>query len=157
EPATVLVGPFEVDETASIERPLPYRTQLRMCGEDRAVRRSGVEPDIEDVGFLPERALGVATRTAQTKRREVRYRPLEPHVRSVASRERGGALHDARIQPALRAGFAVERGDPDAPRALARQAPIGAQPHRVTDAVARRWRLPAHVPVDDLERPIAMP
>src|SRR5262249_49950989 len=63
---------------------------------------------------------------------------------------------DAWIEPAFLARFAVQRRNADTPRALPGQTPVGPQPHRVADAVARRGWLPAHALVDGLERALAM-
>ena len=137
-------------------RALPRRRQLGMRDLHRAMGRAGVEPHVEDVGLLAERSGAPAAGTAQVLANEFRDRALEPHVRPMRARQRGGAIDHARIEPALFAALAIERRDTDAPRALARETPVGTQAHGVADAVARRRRFPAHPLVDHLERARAM-
>ena len=87
----------------------------------------GVEPDVEDVGLLPERAAAALPargpggqqlrgRARGTTRRRPRRLPSDG----------GDVLDDRLLEERRAAGLAVERHDRHAPHALARDGPVGA-------------------------------
>ncbi len=164
EPAPVLVGSLEVGDAArrgrgargGRARARPRVAEDRVRDLDRAVGAAGIEPHIEDVGFLAKRPGLAALRAGEARGQEVLDRLLVPRVGASRARDLGGAAHDARLEQRCLARLAVDRGDAHAPGALARQAPVGAQAHRLADAVLGRGRLPAHRAVDQGEGAVAM-
>src|SRR6266850_2215006 len=135
----MLVGALEVgDAPALTPRARPGVAKSRVQRLERTMRAARVEPHVEDVSFLAERP-GLPARGAGEARRQERLdRLLVPGVRPVRPRQLGGPSHDVRVEQRGLAGPAVERRDPHAPGALARQAPVGPQAYRFADAILRR-------------------
>ena len=158
EPAAMLIRPLEVEHLGlAPARELPRRLELGVRHLERAVRAAGVEPHVEHVLFLPERARRAARGAAEARGKEVLHRLLVPHVGIGGAHEPRRPRHDTRVQRRLAAGLAVDRGDPHAPCALARQAPIRPVLHRVADPVARGGRVPAHRVLHAIETAVPVP
>src|SRR5204862_7948622 len=81
---------------------------------------------------------------------------LVPGVGAVLARALGGEPDHAGIEQRVPARLAVERRDSHAPGALARQAPVGAQAHRLADAVLRARGIPAHRVLDQAQAAVAV-
>ena len=82
-------------------------------------------------------------------------RPLVPRVGAVLSNTVAALLDERRREDRFAAPRAVERRDRHAPRALARDAPVGAVRDHVVDAVVAPRRDPLHVVIDRVERRLA--
>ena len=133
EPAAVLVGAFEVQR----QRP----AQLRVVELHAFVARSGIEPDIEDV-LLPLEVAAAARRAAHAGRQEVGQVPLVPGVRPMLLEQLGGALDNRRVERRFTARHALQGGYRHAPRALARDAPVGPCRQHVADPLLAPGREP---------------
>src|SRR3970040_915655 len=112
EPPAVLVGPLEIH--------LRGPTELGPRLEHRRVAAPRVEPDIQDVGLLPE-ALAAALRAPRACWQERRGLPRVPLVTAPAlAEDPRDVLDHLLIEQQRPASLAVERDDRHAPDALAR-------------------------------------
>src|SRR5688500_15085617 len=75
EPAAVLIMPLDVDR----DRPTKLRSAFAHC----QMRGAGVEPDVENVELLPERA--GATLTGVAVGEKIRCRSIEPRIGSFSA------------------------------------------------------------------------
>ena len=134
EPPAVLVRALQVH----VRRP----AQLGVLLQDGRVAASGVEPDVEDVGLLPERA-AAALPARGPGGEQLRGRAEVPLVGALAGfHPRGDVLDDRLLEEDRAAGLAVERHDRDAPHALARDRPVGSVGDHVRDALLAPRRDP---------------
>ena len=101
--------------------------------EHRAAGAAGVDPHVERVGGFGDGG-GAGPVGGLHERPQFGGGFLEPHVGAVLLDECGDGADDARVEERI-AGRVVERRDRYAPRALARDAPVGAGFHRAFDAV----------------------
>ena len=133
EPAAVLVAALQVH----VGRPAQPFAAL----QHGRVRRARVEPDVEDVRLLAERA-AAALRAAEALGQQRRGVAVVPGVGALALEHVRHAPRQLRTEQGLAAALAVERGDGHAPQALARDAPVGTGLDHVVDAVASPGRVP---------------
>ncbi len=127
EPAAVLVGALEVE----VDGEGGFAETVAQGG---VPRRAGLEPDIEDVARLLERVevdvlrrIGVGAQVVV--REEFARRHLEPRVAALLAEQLRDGAHGrgGEERGGLAAGVLLEeRGDGETPRALARDAPVGA-------------------------------
>ena len=141
----MLVAAFEVD----VGRP----GQLGPDRQHRLVARSGVEPDVEDVHLALERR-AAARRARQARRgRTPRSAARTTRRRRTARTPPPPARRVAGVRIGFAAARAVDRRDRHAPRALARDAPVGPVRDHVVDAVVAPRRDPLHLVVDRVRAP----
>ena len=145
EPAAVLVAAFEID----IGRP----GQAVAAVEHGEMAGAGIEPDVEDVGFLGNSVDAAFARTAHPGR-SIRRPICRTRRRRYAREKIDHAVEDLAIGERLAALFAIENGDGHAPDALARDAPIGARGDHVGDALFAPVGHPLDV-LDGVERALA--
>src|SRR5687767_12469031 len=86
------------------------------------MRRARVEPDVENVELLAERA--GATLTGVAGGQKIRCRSIEPRIRSLGAKILADLLEKRRTRYRLVALLAVENGDWNAPESLPRDDPI---------------------------------
>ena len=137
--------------TLQIERRRP--AQIRPRAEHRLVTRARVEPDVEDVAFALERPIA-ARRAGEVRGQEVVEIALVPGVGAVLVEHRCRPLDERRRQRRLAARRAVEGRDGNAPRPLARDAPVGPVGHHVADPLLPPRGKPLDAG-DGVERPPA--
>ena len=89
--------------------------QPEILGQHGAMARSRLEPDVEDVAFLPERR-AAALGTGCARRRQLLDRPGEPGVGSLGAEEIAEMADRLGGQELVMTGRAAERGDRHAPR-----------------------------------------
>ena len=134
EPAAVLVRALEV------EVDLLARRQQLALGHRRP-RHTRLEPDVDDVVLLVERA-PAAGAGRRVRRQQLGGRPREPRVRALATEDLRHVLDNLGVEQILPAFRAAERRNRHAPDALARQAPVGARLDHAADAVLAPGRDP---------------
>ena len=124
EPAAMLVGAFEID----VGRPLQVGPVLQR----ENMRRTGIEPDIEDVGDLRPRLVGAASEEAFTRALG------KPGIRALLFEGVRDALVDRLVLEHVAVGVG-EDGDRHPPGALPRQHPVRALlDHRAQPRLACR-------------------
>ena len=122
------------------------QVQAVFFGEDGEMAGAGIEPDVENVGFLAEgcaAALGALAAGAH----EFGGGFGIPNVGGVLAELRDDAIENRFIGEWLGAAFAIEDGDGHAPDALARDAPIGAR----RDHVGHALFAPGGIPLNFLD------
>ncbi len=123
--------------------------------QHRLVARARVEPDVEDVALALERR-PAARRAGQARRAGTpRSAARTRRRRRTARRPPRPGRSAPRVSTASPQRGAVERRDRHAPRALARDAPVGAVRHHVEDAIVAPRRDPRHLVVDGVPRGVA--
>ena len=145
EPAAVLIAAFDVH----IRGP----GQLVGGGEHGQMARAGIEPDIQDVGFLTELG-GAAFGASHAGRQQLGGGALIPDVSGVLGEEAHDAIQDFAIGDGLAATVAIEDDNGHAPDTLARDAPVGAHGDHVGDAFLAPIGHPADL-ADGFERALA--
>ena len=148
EPTAVLVGAFQVKVGREAQ------ALVLAVLEHGGVRHAALPPHVEDV--LLGHELRAAADPALRRARQVLGRLAhEPCVGALAVEQ-----VDHRVERLLRrdgraALRALEHGDGHAPRALARDAPVGTVGHHGADAVLGPGGDPFHAMLDGLERVLA--
>src|SRR5207248_6713041 len=108
EPAAVLVAALEVELDRNAEvRPFPRLAH-------RGPGRSGIEPDVEDVGLLLE-LRPAALLAVRARGQQLADGPLEPGVGAFLLEDGGDELHRLRIDERLAVRGAVGDRDGNAP------------------------------------------
>jgi hypothetical protein len=116
----------------------------------REVARSGIEPHIQNVGSLAERA-AAALPAAGVGLQQFRLRPVVPDIGGVLAEQIDDAIQVFAIGQRLPAALAIEHDDGHAPHPLTRDAPIGAAAHHAGHALLAPTGDPLHC-LDGLER-----
>src|SRR5688572_12011145 len=91
------------------DRPAKLRTAFAHC----QMRGARVEPDVENVGLLSERAC--AALTGVTGGQKIRCRSIEPSIRSLGAEILADLLEELRTGDRLIALLAVQNRDWNAP------------------------------------------
>ena len=142
EPAAILIAAFHV----KIRGP----RQIVGRGEHGQMARSGIEPDVQDIGFLAE-LRAAALGAGYAGRQQFGRGALVPDVGGVLGKELHDAVQDFAVGERFAAMVAVEDDDGHAPHTLARNAPIRARGDHVGDALLAPFGHPAHL-ADGFER-----
>ncbi len=109
-------------------------TEIRPGFDDGATGGAGIEPHIENIGFLGK--LGAAALGAgEAFRQDLAGVLLKPCVRAFRQDQVAHGVDGVPVQDLMPALGAVEDGDPDAPGALARETPIRPAGNHGVDAV----------------------
>ncbi len=147
EPAAVLVAALEVDvgrpRQLGPHRAAPPRGSIRSRTRRRGCSSRARTPCRRTTGTRARRG-GTPRSAARTTRR-----------RRSCSNTAAAFSTSAGVSDRLAARRAVDRRDRHAPRALARDAPVGPVRDHVVDAVVAPRRDPLHVVVDRVERRLA--
>ena len=139
EPAAMLIRAFEVKVGRGSEVAAPL--------QNRRMRNSRIEPDIEDVAFAGK--LGVTAFSAEGADRQEFFNLLfVPKVAAPLFKEIGDMMHGLAVSKGFATGGAVKDGDRHPPAALATDAPVGA----VFDHAEDPFFAPARNPFDIVDR-----
>ena len=120
------------------------RLQLWVGLADGKPACAGVEPDVEDVGFLAE-VRAAALRAGGIGRKQAGHIGCVPGLRAMILKQFHDLAVERGVQNRLVAAFAQENGDGNAPDPLAADAPVGSRGDHVGDALLAPGRVPDHL------------
>src|ERR1035438_1633078 len=145
EPAAVLVAAFEIEalRAVSVLEGFIGGFKVGIGLANREPACAGVEPDVENVGFLAE-GLASAMHTGSVDRQQGGGIRGVPGLDAFAFKEVNDGAVKGRVEDGLLAAFAHEYGDVGAPDALPPDAPVGPRGDHVGDAFLAPGRVPAH-------------
>src|SRR5438045_3364075 len=105
------------------------------------MRRTRVEPDVEDIGLFVERR-SAAVWAGKPFRQQLFRRQGVPDIRILLRDPGCDVIDRLAIEDLLAARATIECGNADAPRALSAEAPVGTVRHHRADSVDAHWWVP---------------
>ena len=138
KPAPVLIAAFQIE--------IGRGTEVGTGFQDRGVTHTGIEPDIQDVGFFSK--FGSLTMgTNGTGGQELFFRRGKPDIGSMFQDQGLQMVEDLRGDDPVVAVLTIKGRDRDPPGPLAGQAPVRTVFHHAANPVPAPGRHPGH-PVD---------
>ena len=142
EPAAMLIAAFEVH----VGRP----RQIVAEGQHGLVARPGIEPDVENVALALERSAAARGQVKPGVMNSSMGRSYHASAPCSSNTEAARSTSSA-VRIASPHFVQSTAGNRHAPRALARDAPVGPVREHVEDAIGAPRRDPLDVPIDGLE------